>query len=104
MTEEAAMADGPAIRFEAKVLPGERQVSLQRVADLDLDRIPDPEGDVRVLISTEDAENLVERGYEVVLLRAQRVQPLDPRLVSDDDSVSAWLEQQTRGIERQEGS
>lgn len=98
------MADGSTVRFEARVLPGERQLSLQRVADLDLDRIPDPEGGVRVLISAEDAENLLAQGYEVVLLRAQRVEPLDPKLVSDDDSVSAWLEEQTRGIERQEKS
>lgn len=98
------MADGPTIRFEATVLPGERQLSLHRVADLDLDRIPDPKGDVRVLISAEDAEKLVAQGYEVVLLRVQPVQPLGPKLVSDDDSASAWLEEQTRGIERQEGS
>jgi hypothetical protein len=98
------MADRRAVRFEAKVLPGERKLSLTRVADLDLDRIPDPDGDVRVLIGAEDAEALVAQGYEVLLLRAQPVEPLDANLVSDDESVRAWLEEQTRGIKRQGNS
>lgn len=97
------MADQLTVRFEATVLPGERQLSLQRVADFDLDRIPDPKGDVRVLISAEDAERLVAQGYEVVLLRVHRVQPLERNLASDEEP-SAWLEQQTKGIQRQGGS
>jgi len=98
------MADRLTTRFEARVVSGASKPSLRRVADLDLDRIPDPEGDVRVLISAEDAEALVDQGFEVVLLNAQRVQPLDAKLVSEDDPVRAWLEEQTRGIERQAGS
>lgn len=98
------MADKPAVRFEAKVLPGERKLSLRRVADFDLDRIPDPDGDLRVLIGAEDAEALVAQGYEVLLLKAQPVQPLDAKLVSDDESVRAWLEDQTRSIKRQADS
>jgi hypothetical protein len=96
------MADKPAVRFEAKVLAGPRRLSLQRVADFDLDRIPDPDGEVRVLIGSEEAQELVAQGYEVLLLRSQPVQPLDPQRVSDDDGVRSWLEEQTRGIERQE--
>ena len=98
------MADRPAVRFEAKVLAGARKLSLRRVADFDLDRIPDPDGDVRVLIGADDAEALVAQGYEILLLKAQPLQPLDAKLVSDDDSVRAWLEDQTRAIERQEES
>ena len=98
------MADTSTLRFEARVLPGEQRLSLQQVADLDLDRIPDPKGDVLVLITAQDAEKLLARGYEVLLLRAHRVQPLAPELVADDDSVSTWLEEQTKGIERQEES
>lgn len=94
------MADMPAVRFEAKVLPGPRKLSLRRVADFDLDRIPDPDGEVRVLIGPEEAQELVAQGYEVLLLRSQPVQPLDPQRVSDDDGVRSWLEEQTRGVER----
>jgi hypothetical protein len=94
---------GPTVRFEATVHPGEKRLPLERVADLDLDRVPDPEGGVRVVITAEDAEQLVARGYEVLLVRALPVQPLDPALVMDEDSAGAWLQAQTRGIERQEG-
>ena len=93
------MADQPT-RFEATILPGAQAVPLARVADLDLDRIPDPAGEVRVLISAEDAERLLEQGFEVRLLRAHAVRPLDPALISDDAAVAAWLDAQTAGIER----
>ncbi len=94
------MADGQPTRFEATILPGAQQVSLARVAEFDLDRIPDQDGEVRVLITAEDAERLLEQGFEVRLLRAQPVRPLDPALISDDVAVDAWLEEQTAGIER----
>jgi hypothetical protein len=93
------MADGPT-RFEATILPGAPATGLARVADLDLDRIPDPEGEVRVLITAEDAERLLEQGFEVRLVRAHAVRPLDPALISDDADVQAWLAEQTAGIER----
>jgi hypothetical protein len=91
------------IRFEATVHPGERQPSLERVADLDLDRVPDPEGGVRVLVTAEDLAELLARGYEVRLVRAHDVRPLDAGAVMDHDSATAWLEEHTRGIPRQEG-
>jgi hypothetical protein len=94
----------PTVRFEATVHPGEAQPALEAVADLDLDRVPDPEGRVRVLITSEEATRLVERGYEVHLLRALPVTPLDRELVMDDDSVTEWLEDRVRGIERREES
>ena len=93
------MADGPT-RFEATIQPGAQQVSLARVAEFDLDRIPDQDGEVRVLLTADDAERLLEQGFEVRLLRAQPVRPLDPALISDDATVDAWLDAQTAGIER----
>src|SRR4051794_33336253 len=101
--EEVEMADAPT-RFEATIQPGAQQVSLARVADLDLDRIPDSEGAVRVLITAEDAERLLEQGFEVRLLRAHAVRPLDPALISADADVQAWLDEQTAGIDRAAGS
>ncbi|MDQ3849903.1 MAG: hypothetical protein M3296_04720 [Actinomycetota bacterium] len=95
---------GAAVRFEATVHPGAARRSLQEVADLDLDRVPDPKGGVRVLVTAQDATELLARGYEVLLVRALPVQPLDRGMVGDEDSADAWLEEQTRGIERHEGS
>jgi hypothetical protein len=95
--------DTAAVRLEATVHPGERRVPLDAVADLDLDRVPDPDGGVRVLITADEAARLVEAGYEVHLLRALPVAPLDRSLVVDDQSDRAWLEEQIRGIERREG-
>jgi hypothetical protein len=97
------VADNPT-RFEATILPGAQMLSLARVADLDLDRVPDPEGAVRVLITAEDAERLLEQGFEVRLLRAHAVRPLDPALISDDAHVESWLDEQTAGIKREAGS
>jgi hypothetical protein len=93
-----------AMRFEATIHPGEAGLSLERVADLDLDRVPDPEGGVRMVLTPDDAAQLLAKGYEVRLLRALPVRPLDPALVLDDDSARAWLDEQTRGIERREDS
>jgi len=95
---------GAALRFEATVRPGEKGPPLEGVADLDLDRVPDPEGRVRLLITAEEAAQLLVRGYEVLLVRALPLQPLEPALVMDDDSARAWLEEQTKAIERREGS
>jgi hypothetical protein len=92
------------LRFEATVHPGDEGVSLERVADLDLDRVPDPAGGIRVLVTAEDAAQLVERGYEVRLVRTHPVRPLDAGVVIEEDRARAWLEEQTRGIERREGS
>lgn len=108
MTQESQQPHGPEAerrnaRFEATVHPGDAQLALETVAELDLDRIPDPDGGVRVLVTPEEAIDLVWRGYEVRLLRARAISPLDPALVQDDESAREWLEQQVRGIERQEG-
>jgi len=91
-------------RFEATVHPGEKDVSLARVADLGLDRVPDPDGGVRLLLTAQECAQLLERGYEVHLLRAVPVQPLSRELVEDDDGATRWLEGRVQGIERQEGS
>ena len=89
------------LRFEATIHPGEREVSLERIADLDLDRVPDPEGGIRVLITAEDAERVLAEGYEVRLVRALPVRPLDSSLVMDDESAAAWLNEETKGLDRE---
>lgn len=92
------------LRLEATVHPGEKELSLEGVADLDLDRVPDPEGGVRLLVTEEEAIRLVQRGYEVHLLRVLPVRSLDASLVMDDASDREWLEDRVQGIERHEDS
>lgn len=94
----------PSVRFEATVHPGQGRLSLEAVADLDLDRLPDPEGGVRLLITAEDAVTLVSRGYEVHLLNVFPQTPLDRSLVADEGAVLGWLEEQVKGIQRQQAS
>jgi hypothetical protein len=89
-------------RFEATVHPGDADVPLGRVADLDLDRVPDPQGGVRLLVTTDEIVALLERGYEVRLHRVARAEPLSPDLRVDDDASIAWLEERVQGIPREE--
>jgi hypothetical protein len=96
------LAKQPQVRFEATVHSKSRGAAAKAVADLDLDRLPDLKGPVRVLVNADDVARLVAGGYEVRLLKAHPVQPLDPSLVLDDDTARTWLETQTRGLKRQE--
>lgn len=106
--DKAAIPDpASGIRFEATVHPGERQENLEVVPGLDLDPIPDPAGQLRVLIDAADAARLVQLGFEVRLLRSQPINPLDGALVADDEAAMGWLEERVvavdqAGIERQE--
>ena len=97
-------APGRQLRFEATIHQGERERALSRVADLDLDRVPDPRGDVRLLINPDELARLLDEGYEVRLYRTVRPQPLRPDLVVDDDEAVRWLEEQVQGIPREEES
>ena len=91
------------VRFEATIHPGDADVPLESVADLDLDRVPDPQRGVRLLVTTEEILALLERGYEVRLHRLARVEPLSPELRIDDDDAIAWLEKRVQSIPREEG-
>lgn len=84
---------GPA-RFEATVHPRED-------TDVDLDRVPDPEGGVRLLVNMEEVAHLVEQGFEVRLQRPVPVRPLDPGLVASDEDVRAWFEEAVRPTGRE---
>jgi len=97
-------AAGHELRFEATVHHGEKERAFARVADLDLDRVPDPRGDVRLLVSRDDLAKLLDEGYEVRLYRTVRPQPLSPDLVVSDDEAMRWLEERVQGIPREAGS
>ena len=97
--DEAAAAH----RFEATLGPATRESSLETVEDLALDRLPDVDGKVRLLLSADHARELVSRGFEVHLLGTIPVAPLAPALVMTDKQSKAWLEKQLKGIPRKGG-
>lgn len=90
--------DEAKVRFEATVHSEGKGKAASAVADLDLDRVPDPTGDVRILATSEDLVRLLEHGLEVRLVRAHRVKPLDASLMIDDAEARKRIEEQTRGI------
>jgi hypothetical protein len=100
--QEPGRGDG--LRFEATVHPGARDVAMARVADLDLDRVPDPQGGVRLLVTPTQIAELLDRGYEVRLHRNAPIEPLSPDLLMDDEAAVAWLEDRVEGVPRAEGS
>jgi hypothetical protein len=86
---------GP-VRFEATLHPRPGVADVGRVDDLDVDRVPDPQGEARVLVDVAECLRLLEAGYEVRLQRAVPVKPLNAQLLADDDEVSSWIEQRVR--------
>jgi hypothetical protein len=92
------------LRFEATIHQGEREQALSRVADFDLDRVPDPHGDVRLLVNPDELAQLLDEGYEIRLYRTVRPQRLSPDLIMGDDEAVRWLEERVQGIPREEGS
>lgn len=100
MAEEPTRQERRAVRFEATVHPGEPGLSFaamsDRVADLDVDRIPAPDGEVRLLVDADECVRLLGQGLEVRLRRSVPVQPLDPGLVASDDEVQTWFDTRIR--------
>jgi hypothetical protein len=78
---------GP-VRFEATVHSRQGGADVGRVDDLDVDRVPDPEGGVRVLVDVAECVRLLQS--------AVPVKPFDARLLADDDEARSWIEQRVR--------
>ena len=93
----------PAHRFEATLNPATRARSLTTIEDLALDRLPDVDGQVRLLLSADHAHELLSRGFEIHLLGTVPVAPLAPSLVMSDKQATDWLEKQLKGIPRKGG-
>ena len=100
MTDQDDRDQSAGMRFEATVHPTASSAELGAVEALDLDRVPDPEDGVRVLIGPEDLARLVAEGYEVRVQAVAPVTPLDPSLVADDADARQWFEDMTRDPER----
>jgi len=84
--------DGPpTMRFDATIHAPDKQRA-SRMDQLDIDRVPDPKGLVRALVTAADLARLLDQGFEVHLHHAHPVQPLNPKLIETDDSVRRWLD------------
>ena len=110
MTEEERTIGGvdpSLIRFAATVRPGVARLtgrSAEDVADLDLDRMPDRDGQARFLLSAEGVRRLVDLGFEVTVQQAHPVAPLDASLVMTDDAAQTWLDAQLANVAREAGA
>ena len=82
------------MRFEAVVRGLSSELTLSTIDALDLDRVPDPGDEIRLVVSPEDCARLLAEGYEVRLQQAVPVRPLDPGLVLSDTDAQAWFDDQ----------
>ena len=69
---------------------------------LAIDRVPDPTGAIRALVTPADCVRLVNEGFEVRLDAAFPVQPLDPALIEPKESVQSWLDEKIQTAKRAE--
>lgn len=88
------------IRFEATLGAAPRAKAVTAASALDLDRLPDADGKVRLLVTADDARRLLEQGFEVHLKAAVPVAPLAKDRVLSDAQAKSWLEEQVKGLPR----
>lgn len=101
--DTAPVPPSASVRFEATLGPTPYSKAVAAANALDLDRLPDVKGQVRLLVTADDARRLLESGFEVHLVAAARVGPLDPKLVMSDKDAAASLEARVKGIPREGG-
>jgi hypothetical protein len=89
-----------AVRFEATLGATPHAKAAQAAATLDLDRLPDAKGEVKLLLSADDARRLLEQGFEVHLKAAIPVAPLAKDRIMTDAQAKRWLEGQVKGLPR----
>ena len=89
----------PKVRFSATI-HAPASASPNWMDQVQVDRVPDPQGQVRALLTEADLVRLLDQGYEIRLYQAYPVQPLDPKLIESEDSFQRWLDQQIRKIKR----
>jgi len=85
-------------RFEATIYPGRKAETKNWADDLNVDRVPDREGEVRALLTVNDVVRLLEQGLEVRLTRAHAPGPLDPELIETDESFQRWLDEKVEAL------
>ena len=92
----------PRVRFSATIHASEQtqRAVPNWMETLNIDRIPDPTGLIRALVTPADCVRLVNQGFEVRLNEAHPVQPLDPALIETQDSFKSWLDQRLQTFKR----
>lgn len=99
MTQESS-GSRPRERIELVIALDETR-GLAAVEGLDLDRLPDPEGRVRVLVDEEQLRRLQDDGFTVEVRQRIGVEALDPALVYTDDDARAWAQTRLQGLPRE---
>ena len=96
------MSDQPAdkVRFEATIHPRDPVTSSDWMDQLRVDRVPDPKGELRALLTADDCVRILEQGFDIHLHHAHHVRPLDPALIATDEAVARWLKDQLQGIDQ----
>ncbi len=91
------------IRFEATlgVMPYSKARSV--AADMDLDRLPDVDGQVRLLLTPDDARRLLAMGMPVQLEKAHPVRPLPRDRLMSDQQAQSWLDERLKGLPKPGG-
>jgi len=92
----------PPVRFSATIHASEQteRATPNWMDTLEIDRVPDPSGLVRALLTPVDCVRLVNQGFEVRLYEAYPVKPLDPALIESEDSFKSWLDQKLQAFKR----
>jgi hypothetical protein len=86
------------VLFEATIHSKRKELNFDLIDHLDIDRVPDPKGLVRALLTADDSVRLLNLGFEVRLHHAHPIRPLDRSLVETDESVRRWLKEKLRGL------
>jgi hypothetical protein len=101
---ESRENDRGSYRFTAVVTRPARREAMRLVSELGLDRLPDRDRKIHLLITADDARRLLERGVQVELLSVNPVAPLNPSLVFTDEAARADLERRLKGVPRARGA
>lgn len=90
----------PTMRFSATIHAREQteRADPNWMEKLNIDRVPDPTGLIRALVTIEDCVELLNQGFEVRLQNAYPVEPLNPSLIETDDSFKRWLDAKMASI------
>jgi hypothetical protein len=104
MQSQSKENDRRPYRFTAVVTKPARREAMRVVSELGLDRLPDRDRKLHLLITADDARRLLERGVQVELLSVNPVAPLDPSLILTDEAARADLERRLKGVPRAGGA
>lgn len=104
-TDPDYRGDAPKVRFAATI-HAPSNAGADWMNKLEVDRMPDPTGVVRALVTAADCLRLLNQGFEITLKHAYPVQPLDSKLVETDENFRRQIGKRLRkikGYKKQKG-